>query len=159
MTAPHTAAPSVWAQRMGYAGLLPFVLLAMATWVAEPGQRAFAGRALAGYGAVIASFLGAIHWGLVLRDAAKQSLALLGWGVVPSLLAWVALLLSPAAGLLLIATVLWACFAVDRVVYPRFQAQGWLSMRLTLTCIASASCIAGSAALQGALLALVMPSL
>jgi hypothetical protein len=137
----------VWAQRLGFAGLLPFVLLALGTWVAEAGQRAFAGLALAGYGAVIASFLGAIHWGLVMRDAQKQSLALLGWGVTPSLLAWVALMLSPPAGLLLIAAVLWMCFAVDRVVYPRFQAQGWLPMRLALTCIASASCVAGAARL------------
>lgn len=147
MTTSHAAVPSVWAQRLGYAGLLPFVLLALGVWVAEAGQRAFAGLALVGYGAVIASFLGAIHWGLVMRDAPKQSLALLGWGVTPSLLAWVALMLSPPAGLLLIAAVLWVCFAVDRVVYPRFQAQGWLPMRLALTCIASASCVAGAARL------------
>ena len=125
MTSTHAGVPSVWAQRLGYAGLLPFVLLAVATWVAEPGHRAFAGLALAGYGAVIASFLGAIHWGLVMREASKQSLALL-----------------------VIAAVLWACLAVDRVVYPRFQAQGWLPMRLALTCIASGSCVAGAARLH-----------
>jgi fermentation-respiration switch protein FrsA (DUF1100 family) len=87
MTASHATGPSAWAQRLGYAGLLPFVLLAIATWVAEPGRRAFAVLALAGYGAVIASFLGAIHWGLLMRDTSKQSLSLLGWGVMPSLLA------------------------------------------------------------------------
>ena len=145
MTATHAAIPSVWAQRIGYSGLLPFVLLAMAMWEAEPGHRAFVGYALAGYGAVIASFLGAIHWGLVMRDASKLSLALLGWGVIPSLFAWVALMLNTAFGLLVIAALLWACFAVDRVVYPRFQAQGWLPMRLSLTCIASASCVVGAA--------------
>jgi hypothetical protein len=104
--------------------------------------------ALAGYGAVIASFLGAIHWGLVMRDASKQSLSLLGWGVMPSLLDWGALLLSPATGLLVIAAVLWMCLAVDRVLYPRFQAQAWLPMRMALTCIASASCVAGAAKLH-----------
>ncbi len=147
MTESPATVPSIWAQRMGYAGLLPFVVLAMATWLADPGHRAFVGFALAGYGAAIASFLGAIHWGLVMRDASKQSLAILGWGVMPSLLSWVALMLSPAAGLLMIALILCACFAVDRVVYPRFQVQGWLPMRLTLTCIASASCVAGAAKL------------
>jgi hypothetical protein len=148
MTASPATGPSAYAQRMGYAGLLPFVLLAMATWVADPGHRAFTGVALAGYGAVIASFLGAIHWGLVMHETSKQSLALLAWGVTPSLLSWVALMLSPAAGLLVIAAVLCACFAVDRVVYPRFQVQGWLPMRLTLTCIASASCVAGAVKLH-----------
>ncbi len=36
MTASHAAVPPVWAQRQGVAGLLPFVLRAMATWVALP---------------------------------------------------------------------------------------------------------------------------
>lgn len=148
MTATQASVPSGWAQRLGYAGLVPFVLLAIATWVAAPVHRALAGLALASYGAVIASFLGAIHWGLLMRDTSKQSPALLGWGVMPSLLAWGASMLGPAAGLLVIAVVLWACFAVDRVVYPKFQAQGWLPMRLTLTFIASGSCLASAARLH-----------
>jgi len=65
MTASHVEVPSVWANRFGYAGLLPFVFLAVAIWVVEPGHRSLLGLALASYGAVIASFLGAIHWGLV----------------------------------------------------------------------------------------------
>lgn len=145
MSAPNNAAPSPWAKRMGYGGLVPFVLLALGIWVVDPADRAFCASALLGYGAVIVSFLGAIHWGLAMRDACCQTPALLGWGVVPSLVAWMALLTSPALGLLLIAGLLWACFAVDRVIYPRFQAQGWLPMRLGLTLVASASCIAGAA--------------
>ena len=148
MTATHAAVPSAWAQRLGYAGVLPFVGLATATWIAEPGHRAFAGLALAHYGAVITSFLGAIHWGLAMREASRQSLALLGWGVLPSLIAWVASMLSPPVSLLAIAALLWACLAVDRVVYPWFQAQGWLPMRFVLTCIASGSCITGAAGLH-----------
>ena len=62
-------------------------------------------------------------------------------------LGWVALLLGGAPGLLLIAALLWACFAVDRVLYPRYQLHAWLPMRLRLTLVASASCLAGAAAL------------
>ena len=147
MTDSATHKPSVWAQRLGYAGLIPFVLLAIGSWVADPEHRLAAGFALASYGAVIASFLGAIHWGLVMRDASGQSAALLGWGVVPSLLAWLALMLDQAVALLLITAVLWTCFAVDRVVYRRYQAQAWLPMRLALTLVASASCALGAAGL------------
>jgi len=146
MTASHVEVPSVWANRLGYAGLLPFVFLAVAIWVVEPDHRALLGLALASYGAVIASFLGAIHWGLVMRDSSKQSLTLLGWGVVPSLVAWVAVMLSSPTDLLALAALLWACFAVDRVIYPRFLLKGWLSMRLILTCVASSSCVIGAIA-------------
>ncbi len=143
-TLSSVSTPSVWAQRMGYGGMLPFVGLALVVWTAEPAQRAVGGQALLGYAASIASFLGAIHWGLAMRDGSRQSPALLVWGVVPSLLAWLALMAAPAAGLLLLACLLWVCFAVDRAVYPRLQVQGWLRMRLQLTVVASASCVAGA---------------
>jgi hypothetical protein len=149
MSASNDPIPSLWARRVGYGGLIPFVFLALAVWIADPAYRAFSGLALMAYGAVIASFLGAIHWGLVMRDTSYQSLALLGWGVVPSLLAWIALLMSPIPGLFVIAVLLWACFAVDRVIYPRFQVQGWLPMRLTLTLVASTSCIVGAMGIMG----------
>ena len=144
VSAANKASPSAWAQRMGYGGLIPFVALSLAIGFADPAYRVFSSLALVGYGAVIASFLGALHWGMAMRHAPAQSFAVLGWGVAPSLLAWVALMLHPSIGLLLIAGVLWACFAVDRVVYPRCGAQAWLPMRLALTAVASASCVAGA---------------
>ena len=141
------AGPSLWARRLGFCGLIPFVILAAALWVEGPGDWPLATVALLGYGATISSFLGAIHWGLVMRDGPAQSTPSLLWGVVPSLLGWLALLLGHAPGLLLIAALLWACFAVDRVLFPRYQLQAWLPMRLQLTLVASLSCVAGAAAL------------
>jgi hypothetical protein len=138
------ASPSAWAQRMGYGGLIPFLVLSLAIWFADPAYRVFNSLALLSYGAVIASFLGAVHWGMAMRYAPAQSFAVLGWGVAPSLLAWGASMMPPSIGLLLIAGVLWACFAVDRVMYPRSGAQAWLPMRLSLTVVASASCVAGA---------------
>ena len=141
------AGPSLWARRLGFGGLIPFVCLAVALWVARPGDWPLARMALLGYGATISSFLGAIHWGLVMREGSVQPVPSLLWGVVPSLLGWVALLLGHVPGLLLIAALLWACFAVDRVWYPRYQLQAWLPMRLRLTLVASISSLAGAAAL------------
>ena len=143
MSALNASAPSPWAKRLGYAGLIPFVALALALWTVAPDQRGFFAMALLAYGAAITSFLGAIHWGLLMRDGA-ESPALLLWGVVPSLVAWVALLLGPANGLLVMAGLLVACLVVDRTVYPRYGVQAWLPMRLVLTCIATASCLAGA---------------
>ena len=145
MQAPN---PSPWAVRLGYAGLIPFLGLAAALWMARPGTETFASAALLAYGATITSFLGAIHWGLLMRSPGSQSLPALAWGVVPCLLGWVAWLLGPAVGLVLIALLLWACLAVDRVVYPRHQVQAWLPMRLWLTLVASGSCVSGALALR-----------
>ena len=141
------AGPSLWARRLGWGGLVPFVSLAAALWLSWPGYWPQASTALLGYGATIASFLGAIHWGLVMREGSATPVLSLLWGVMPSLLSWVALLLGPALGLLLIAALLWSCFAVDRALYPRYQLQAWLPMRLWLTLVASVSCLAGAAAL------------
>ena len=44
---------------------------------------------MSAYAALIVSFLGGIHWGLAFRHT-EPPLALLAWGVVPSLVAWVA---------------------------------------------------------------------
>jgi hypothetical protein len=140
--------PSLWARRLGFGGLIPFLGLTAALWLARPGDWPFASAALLGYGAVIVSFLGAIHWGLLMRPGAAQPLPALLWGVTPGLLGWVALLLDPASGLALITMLLWACLAVDRVFYPRYQMQAWLPMRLWLTLTASSSCLVAAIALQ-----------
>ena len=141
------AGPSLWARGLGFGGLVPFVGLAAALWVAPPGSRPFVGLALLAYSAVIASFLGAIHWGLLMREAPAPPVLSWVWGVVPSLLGWVAVLLGHAQGLVLMAALLWACWAVDRALYPRHRVQAWLPMRLQLTLVASVSCLAGAAAL------------
>ena len=140
--------PSPWARRLGYGGLIPFLGLTAALWVAPPGDLPFASAALLGYSVTIVSFLGAIHWGLLMRPGAVRPLPALFWSVTPSLLGWVALLLDPAQGLALITMLLWGCFAVDRVLYPRYQIQAWLPMRLWLTLAASSSCLAAAGALQ-----------
>lgn len=132
---------------LGYGGLIPFVGLAVVLWVAPPGERPLAATALLGYGATIASFLGAIHWGLVMREGVAPPALSLVWGVIPGLLGWAAMLLGWAPGLLLMAAVLAAVFAVDRALYPRHRLQGWLPMRLRLTLLAGGSCLAAAAAM------------
>ena len=152
MTATAIKSPTQWANGLGYGGLIPFVGLALAIWLLDPAGRALSASALLGYGAIILSFLGAIHWGFVMRDATAQPRIWLVWSVTPSLMAWVALLLNPinpTAGLCLLAAGLWGCFAVDWVVYHRIGAQTWLPMRLVLTMVASLSCVAGALGSMG----------
>ena len=51
------------------------------------------------------------------------------WDVVPSLLAWLALLL---------AVLLCLCYAIDRSTYADFRVRHWLTLRLQLTLLAAA---------------------
>ena len=111
-------APSYWARVLGVAGLLPFAAGAAAIWLASP-QDTLASAVLLAYAALIASFLGGIHWGLAMRESPADTAQLL-WGVSPSLLGWLAVLLPPRWGLLLAPATLMACYAVDRRVYLRF---------------------------------------
>ena len=104
-------------QRLGYAGLIPFVLLALLLWIVDPALVPFVALALAAYGAAIVSFLGGIHWGVGLRLATEHARVRhlhLVWGIIPPLLAWLALLLPPFAGLPLLAFILVGCYLVDR---------------------------------------------
>ena len=139
-----TAAPSPAAGRLGLAGLLPFVLGAALVWLTRGAVQAQATAALAAYGAVIVSFLGGIHWGLAMQQAPPRP-ALLAWGVVPSLLAWLALALPLALGLAWLGATLITCYVVDRRVYAEAGVASWLPLRLRLTVVASLSCFVGAA--------------
>ncbi len=134
---------------LAYAGLTPFVGLAVLLWLVHPDLHPFVALAMAGYGASIVSFLGGIHWGIGFRNVSRMHNAPLfnfGWGVVPSLLAWVAITMPAYAGLPLLAAILFLCYAVDRKTYPEAGIGEWLPMRWHLTVVAALSCLLGAAA-------------
>jgi hypothetical protein len=147
MTSPVAIAPPAWATWLGAGGLIPFAVLALALWWPASGQQGAISHALASYGATIASFLGAIHWGLAMRDRSGAGAGPYLWGVTPSLLAWLALLLPPAEGLLGLAVLLGVCLLVDQRRYPHYQLQAGLPLRRRLTLVASLNCLAGAVGL------------
>lgn len=93
-----TAALPGAAQVLGYAGVIPFAALAAALWM--PAWQAQALAPLLVYSALILSFLGGVRWGRALDSGRTLDFAL---AVVPSLYAWAALQLPPAAALILLA--------------------------------------------------------
>jgi Protein of unknown function (DUF3429) len=132
--------------RLGYSGLLPFAGLALLIWLVDTELTAFVALALAGYGAVIVSFLGGIHWGIGFKLGADAPPFHFLWGVMPSLMAWLALLMPPFAGLPLLALALGVCYAVDHKSYPSAGLSAWLPMRARLTLVAAFSCLIGAGA-------------
>lgn len=149
--APPMPRMAIW---LGYGGLLPFLVLATASVVDTPPALPWSAALLA-YGAIILSFVGALHWGFAmtltnLGDDRRN--ALLVWSVVPSLLAWPALLLPPAAACVLLVMGFIAHFRQDR----RFVAQdrgslpdGYLRLRFRLTSVACLSLAAAGLASIG----------
>lgn len=149
--APATAlAPGPLALRLGYAGLLPFVGGAVLTWLLsgrpEPDPLHFTVQALVTYAALIVSFLGGMPWGLSMRlptdhPAATSTQARALWsGITYSLLAWVAVLMPPDAGLMVLGALLVLCYLNDRRLYPALGAAPWLTLRFRLSVVASLSC-------------------
>lgn len=125
---------------LGYSGLVPFVTLAGLSFFVSPSQRPAVMFSLLAYGATIVSFLGAIYWGLTMIEStpSKQQLV---WGVVPSLLAWISLMIQVEFGLLVVAAVLLLCLVIDYKIYPNFGLDHWLRMRFVLSIVAIASTV------------------
>jgi hypothetical protein len=135
------------AHRLGYAGLIPFVLGCALIWLIgdrDLDQHAFVSLALSAYAGLVIAFLGGIHWGLGFARGLPSRQALY-WGVSAALLGWLGVLMSPYAGLALHGGVLIACYVVDRRVYPQLGAADWLTLRFRLTAVASLSCFLAAA--------------
>ena len=122
---------------LGIGGVLPFALLAAGLWLLPIAHSALMVKWLVGYGAVILTFVGALHWGVAMahpevpeRDRGR----LMIWSVLPALVAWVALGLPPLWGLLLLGAMFLIQYEADRRLDKRFPLTLWfLRLRGRLT--------------------------
>ncbi|PNA87019.1 MULTISPECIES: DUF3429 domain-containing protein [unclassified Pseudomonas] len=123
---------------LGYGGLLPFIGLTLLIFFGAE-YRPFFSMMLVGYGAVILSFVGALHWGFAMTLQglpAKQRQERLVWSVIPALIGWVGTLLPVPLGCLVLTFGfighLWQDHKLAQAV------PGWyLPMRVQLTAVAS----------------------
>jgi len=132
------------ARLLGHLGLVPFVLGMLLVWVVNAEAHPYATLALSAYAGVIVSFLGGIHWGLGFRLTAPPAV-LFVWGVVPSLVAWLAVMMPASAALVVHGVMLIVCYAVDRRLYPMQGVAHWLTLRFRLSAVASMCCFLGAA--------------
>jgi hypothetical protein len=142
-----SSSPSPLATKLGYAGLIPFVLLAALLWIVQADLRPWLTIALTSYAALIATFLGGIHWGIAAQRPHHEQPFHYIWGVTPSLIAWLALIMPAFAGLPLLGALLIVCYLVDLRGYAAAGWSAWLPMRLRLTIIAALSCFIGAGAI------------
>lgn len=142
---PRAVEDNPVALRLGYLALLPFVAGAVLAWLVRASVQPHVTAALSGYAATVIAFLGGVHWGFGFA-AARPAARLFGWGVTPALVAWVAVVMPPSAGLVLHGLAIVACYVVDRKVYPRHGAARWLVLRFRLSVVAAACCFVAAAA-------------
>lgn len=141
-----TPSSAAW---LGYGGLLPFVVLAIAVYLL-PQHGALLGRSLLAYGAVILSFVGALHWGFAMTLqglSARQRPNAYLWSVVPALLAWLALAMESAAlASLLLVSGFGANYWRDACLTRLVEMPHWyLPLRLRLTVVACVCLLAFAA--------------
>jgi hypothetical protein len=132
------------ARRLGYAGAAPLVLGALLVWIVDGDVRPYTALGLSAYAALIASFLGGVHWGLAMRQVNLPPAAF-AWAVLPTLVAWPAVLMPPRAGLVVLGALLVGCYLIDRRHYPTYGVAHWLTLRFRLSALAALSCFIGAA--------------
>ena len=146
---------------LGLGGLVPFWVAGIGIWVVASREWAFfLLHAQMAYAAVITSFLGAVHWGVVLGRAAAlaeprldpPAPTMLVWGVAPALMAWAIILVTPFLGivwlgpLLMIVLLAMAYFADIQVGNAGLVPPWYLRLRKILTIGAQTAVALGLAA-------------
>jgi hypothetical protein len=123
------------AKILTYSGILPFIACAVYVFFKDdiPFFQISAMDVLFAYGAIIASFIAGIHWGIYLFKDAPLNLFI--HSNVIALLAWISLLTPP----LLNAGILIVCFgyllAIDRSLFKAGIYDRWFyQLRLHASC-------------------------
>jgi len=142
----HTPRPPIVAL-LGYGGLIPFLTLAALTCLDRGRSGLWHGTLLA-YGAIILTFVGALHWGIALvRDTivGKRMNATYTWSVVPSLIGFAALAANSVIGdMMLVSGFLLHYWQDTRLAVVADLPAWYLPFRLRLTTVAIASIAAGA---------------
>ena len=117
---------------LGWAGLVPFGLAALGTHsgVESLIQYGFLGGSA--YGAVILSFLGAVHWGLAMQD--DRSPYWYVWAITPALFGFASLLLDVEIRVATMIPLFVLAWSVDRKAATHGLIPNWyMRLRSKLT--------------------------
>jgi len=132
---------------LGLAGLLPFFSLAGFSWLSPPAELGGVLKAQAHYAASIFTFLGALHWGVVLARAEitdGAAVTRLIWSVIPSIAAWILTLYGVRVAIPGLFAGLLLAVLIDWRLYRGTAVPAWfMSLRLVLSAGALA-CVGAS---------------
>ncbi len=130
------------AKLLGFGGLVPFAGCAAIMYSGSNSASIVALFANAVYGAVILSFVGAVHWGLTMRE--DRSPYWYVWSIIPAILGWLSIvLLDVNISLLALAIAFTLAWSVDRQASLQGLIPSWyMQMRHILTAGATISLLA-----------------
>lgn len=128
------------AKWLGFSGLIPFIALSLFGWLGPETWRESVNLYLLGYGMVILSFMGGVHWGLAMawneRGSTAAAKSVFTVSVVPALAAWLALLMPNSLQLLWLAVCFGALLAYDVTYAQHSGAPKWYpKLRWPLTLV------------------------
>jgi len=124
---------------LGYFGLLPFLVPTVFLFF-DYDHIDMWRHFLLSYGAIILSFVGALHWSFAMLlhelPITKQRSSFL-WSVVPSLIAWISLSIPKNYGFVLLAVFFAVALIRDRQLYNHAELPSWyMPLRRNLTLVA-----------------------
>lgn len=152
MTSIFRSGIPLFALLLGLGGLIPFVALAIAS-IVDPVRTAVWVASAMSYGAIILSFVGALHWAFAmtaseLTDSRRR--ATYAWSVMPALIGWLAILVLPfwaTVSAIILVTGFWMHYLQDRRLARLIAIPGWyLPLRLILTSVATISILVAALA-------------
>ena len=125
------------ARCLGYGGAIPFVGLSLAILFSTD-TPSDARQWLFGYGVVILSFLGGLHWGRIAAQTEQPPQPLwLVYSTLPSLIGWFAWMMPASVGIGMLAGGFILCAIVDLQLVRKGVFASWMSeLRLMLSAIA-----------------------
>ena len=122
---------------LSYGGLLPFVISLVGIYSDSKELSSYAMIAFVSYGAVILGFIGAIHWGLLLKtDSIQRQGLLLSISVLPGLIGWLVLISPLPAALLMLCIAYPLLFVYEKYSELNNLLPVWyMLMRFRLTIV------------------------
>ncbi len=121
---------------LGYLGLLPIVISTALIFFDHHHSMVWR-NLLVSYAALILSFLGALHWAfsMEMKDlSVKKRSAMMVWSVMPSLIAWIALLIPQIYGMLVLSGCFVLAFWMDANLAKSAHLPTWyIPLRFRLT--------------------------
>ena len=127
--------PTTSIKILSYGGLVPFLITLAGIIFSSADSRVFFINAFIAYSAVILAFIGAVHWGLIIKnDNASNRSTLLAISVLPALIGWVAMSFPAVLALVIFAFAYPAVFIYERFTNLSVLLPEWyMLIRVQLT--------------------------